>query len=447
MTLDDIDARTAVPLVCADFELSDPALPDHDSGDGLALLVRLHGEPLGDIDVEPAVTAAGLAAVGAAVRAEFAAAIAAHCAADGIADGGSDAAVPVPAAPEGGCVRSLSPADPDLSVTVMICTLGKHPLLPTTLRSLLAQDFTGSMEILLVDNAPATGAALAVLAELGEPAIRYTAQPTPGLSNARNAGLAVATGDVVAFTDDDVIADPAWVRSIVSTFAESGAVDAVTGLVMPGSLRSYAEQMFESACGFNKGYRRVVWSTQPAGSPIYRLGPKGSGGPLFPFAAGRFGSGNNMALRRSSIARLGGFDPAMWCSEDIDVFFRLIFAGGVLIYEPRALVRHFHRETYDALVKQMSNYGVGFTSFLTKQTLHTRGAAAGLIRAVPKAGKAAVTGKRTTAVSDDALTGRSMPEGYPKQLVRTELAGMAKGPYRYLRDRHRIKAALRSGHA
>ncbi|MGV1036644.1 MAG: glycosyltransferase family 2 protein [Candidatus Nanopelagicales bacterium] len=426
------------PLFCADYELSAPDLPDVD-GSALSLLVRIHGDPLGDLVVDGYTAAQGAPAVTSMATAKFAEVLAGHLTLDGLGSVPLEQALATAVK----CARSLRPTPPLPTATAAVATLGTHPLLPACIEALLNQDYAGGYDVLVVDNDPTSGAAKAVVDAIGDPRVRYLAQPIKGVSNARNAAALAATTDLMLFTDDDALVDPTWVRSIIAVFTESPQVSAVNGLVMAGSLTTRAEQWFEQACGFNKGYQRFVWSLAPVGDPIYALGPKGDSGPLFPFSAGHFGSGNCMAIRRQCLLDIGGFDPALTTGEDLDVFCRTVLAGGVLVYEPRVIVRHFHRETYDALVSQMRGYGVGLSAFLFKQVLHTKGAAMRLLKVAPDGAQMYFKARRSAGQEHTAKADTHVPDDYPKELSRTEFLGFARGPWHYLRARHDLKASLR----
>ena len=81
------------------------------------------------------------------------------------------------------------------------------------------------------------------------PRFRAVRAPQPGISAARNAGWVAATGEVVAFTDDDVLVDVSWLRSLGARFAAEPSLQACTGLVLPAELRTPAQIYFERYYG------------------------------------------------------------------------------------------------------------------------------------------------------------------------------------------------------
>lgn len=117
-------------------------------------------------------------------------------------------------------------------VSVIVPTLGRPESLCRALESLLRQTFRHSVEILVVDNDPGQSAR-AVVARLAEEApipLRYVSAPSPGVSNARNAGIAATDGDFIAFLDDDQSAPPTWLGALLA-IARRHEADAVFGPV------------------------------------------------------------------------------------------------------------------------------------------------------------------------------------------------------------------------
>jgi glycosyltransferase involved in cell wall biosynthesis len=257
--------------------------------------------------------------------------------------------------------RPASPA-PRLSVTVAVCTRDRAEDLATCLDSLERVDYEG-FEILVVDNAPSSEATR-LLVERRAGRMRYVREPRPGLDWARNRAIAEAAGDIIAFTDDDVAVDPGWIRALAAAFGTDESIAAVTGLVLPAELETEAQVLFERYRSFGRGFvpRRVA---------------PGGGGPLAHRygAAGDYGTGANMAFRRSLFARIGAFDPALDVGTptrgggDLDMFFRVLKEGHVLVYEPRAIVRHRHRRSMEALRSQIADHGVSFSSYIVRSAL------------------------------------------------------------------------------
>jgi GT2 family glycosyltransferase len=246
------------------------------------------------------------------------------------------------------------------SMTVAVCTRDRAERLRRCLASVrrAATDRTG-VEVVVVDNAPSDGSTRAAVEELGD--VRYTSEPRAGLDFARNRAVAEAQGELLAFVDDDVVVDEGWVDAVRQAFLDQPDAGCVTGLVLPYAVDTEAQVRFEQRGGFRRGFER-----------LRHVGPDAPGDRIFPFGAGRFGAGCNMAFRLSALRELGGFDEALDTGPplpgggDLDIFFRVLRAGGVLVYEPRAVVFHEHRRDMVGLRRQYRSWGEGFTAFLGK---------------------------------------------------------------------------------
>ncbi|MCA9920227.1 MAG: glycosyltransferase [Anaerolineales bacterium] len=244
-------------------------------------------------------------------------------------------------------------------VTVAICTRNRPKSLRRTIDSLVNLDYPAEkLDLLVVDNAPPDEATARLIAEY--PQIRYVPEPRPGLDWARNRAVQEALGSIVAFTDDDVKLDSQWVRALVPHFANE-AVMCVTGLVAPAERETAAQNRFEDYGGFGRGFETRYYSM--ATQKVWRYWPLG---------AGIFGTGCNMAYRKSLFAAIGGFDTALDVGTpahgagDHDMFYRTLRAGYLLVYEPGALIWHYHRATYEELRSQMYDFGRGVYAFWTK---------------------------------------------------------------------------------
>jgi GT2 family glycosyltransferase len=357
---------------------------DLDDGDGAGLtglvaagysdarlLIRVHGAPIGQlaIQVEPELTLAARAR--AAARAELSQAVESHSHWDQQFDQLSERAE---WAARVACPQRCADKS-GTGLSVIICTRNR----PATLRDCLIslqQVSYDPIEILVVDNAPSDDATKNVVAELSDtdPRIRYTCEPIPGLSRARNHGIAAAYFDLLAFTDDDVIVDPAWPAALVSAFAADTAAACVTGMVAARSLDAPAERYFDLRYAWGEAFEPRQ----------YDLGEHRGASSLYPFTAGLFGVGANFAVRREVVARLKGFDPLLGAGapcrggDDLDMFVRIILAGHRICYTPCALVWHRHRASDAALAEQVFSYGYGLGAYLAKR-LRTRDMSVGLL--------------------------------------------------------------------
>lgn len=267
-------------------------------------------------------------------------------------------APPVPPARTGREAERARNRGSEPDVTVAICTHDRPERLARCLEAVLELPLPADAEVLVVDNAPPDGRTRDVVA--GRPRARYVREPRPGLDFARNAALAEARGELLAFLDDDVVAAAGWWDGLLRawrTFPDAGAV---TGLVLPLRLDTEARVEFERRGGFRRGFRRQ------------RFGPSLPGNLLYPVAAGIFGAGCNMTFRTELLRRLGGFDealdqgPPLPGGGDLDIFHRVIRAGETIVYEPTMAVYHEHRPTREGLRSQYRSWGQGFMAFVSK---------------------------------------------------------------------------------
>jgi GT2 family glycosyltransferase len=247
-------------------------------------------------------------------------------------------------------------------VTVAVCTRDRPTDLKRCLDSLALLDFP-NLDLLVIDNAPGSDVTERLVCE-SYPKVHYVHEPRPGLGWARNRAIFESRGEIVAFTDDDVSVDPGWVRALVAVFAEHDDVMAVTGLVVAYELETEAQIFFERYGGFARGFTRMWWRLNSSPGPRWiKLG------------TGQFGTGANMAFRRSLFDEIGCFDPALGAGtvthggEDLEMFFRVLKNGHTLVYEPNAVARHRHRCKYGDLREQLTNHSTSLYSYLVRSAI------------------------------------------------------------------------------
>jgi GT2 family glycosyltransferase len=246
-------------------------------------------------------------------------------------------------------------------VTVVMCTRDRTDLLKSAVASVLAADYP-EFDVLIVDNAPRTDATREYVTTLADNRVRLITEPVPGLSRARNTGLLAATGNIVAFVDDDVVVDRDWLSVLVNGFTYGDSVACVSGMVPAGELRTPAQAYFESRAGWTESAQLRVFEWSHAPRDV----------PLFPFEVRYYGTGANFAVDRQVVMRLGGFDERLGAGtkvsggEDIDMFFRILRSGRQLVREPAAIAWHRHRASADDLRAQARGYGLGLGAWLAK---------------------------------------------------------------------------------
>jgi O-antigen biosynthesis protein len=313
-------------------------------------------------------------------------------------------------------------------ISVVVCTRDRPAQLETCLDRLRRQEYP-RFEVVVVDNAPATDAVARLVERLakGSTQFRYHVEPHPGLSWARNAGIAAASSNIIAYLDDDDEPDQHWLAGLAAGFARDRAVGCVAGLILPARLDTAAEELFEQ-----QGGHRLGRGFEP--ETFTRSGPQS---PLFPLPP--FGTGANMAFRREALADIGGFDVALgagtrtFACEDTLAFTLALLAGYDIAYEPSALMWHHHRPDMDSLGRQLHGYSIGLTAFYAALLRHRPGVLPGLLRLLPAAGRYLKEG--------------AAPQAAPEllaELDRRHLQGLTLGPLAYLRSVYEQSRAVRS---
>jgi GT2 family glycosyltransferase len=420
------------PVKLLEVELSQP-IPDVAATVALngeiyqqaLVLVRLHSYPLGLLKVE--LDSKGLDATSYArqIWDALSTEIKAHFRQDHLLEIEN---LPITGLPVTSQPRCLQEREQFLSkapfISVILPTCNRTELLERCLLSILASNYPASQyEIIVADNAPQNRATYELITRMSgtTPQLRYIAAEIAGSGYARECGLKAAKGEIVVFADDDVVVDQHWLPEIVKAFSVGAKVACVTGLIIPMELETPAQTLLEQYGGYAKGFEQC----------LYDMGANKPTNPLFPFSAGMFGSGANMAFKREILNQLGGFDPSLGAGvpssggEDIDTFFRAIIKGYTLVYVPSAIVHHPHRRDYPSLQKQVYKYGIAMTAFFTKILLSNPSLILSFIAKLPY-------GLYFTLSSRSPYHAAKTVE-YPSELKYLELKGLLLGPLAYLR--------------
>jgi glucosyl-dolichyl phosphate glucuronosyltransferase len=214
---------------------------------------------------------------------------------------------------------------PNPDVSVVVATLNRSAAVHRLLHDLTTLDSRDvTYEVIVADNGSQddTRAVVERFATTSAVPVRYVAELCPGVSNARNAGVAAARAPIVAFTDDDQDVAPEWVSVIDRTFRRDPDVDVIGGRVRPRWVNAPPD-----------------WIAQSAWGPLSII----DRGPA-PFRVTRDRwmclPGGNMAWRRQVLIDLGGFSPEYPRSQDRELTVRALMAGRVAMYVPDMIVYH-----------------------------------------------------------------------------------------------------------
>lgn len=428
------EAPAFQPVRLLEVELSQP-LPSISAYDARTercyqraqVLVRLHTRPLGLVDLHLDEDGLSAAAYADQIWQDLRQAINDHLRQDGLPEMTGLTVAGLPYSEEPTCLRKRNQflAEPPF-VTVVVPTRDRTEQLATCLPSLVALEYP-RYEIIVVDNAPQTSATADLIGQHYShlPHVRYVREDRPGRPWARNCGMRHAQGEIVAYTDDDAVADPHWLAELARGFQTTDNVACVTGLALPAELETQAQVWFEHFGGFSKGFSER----------IFDLTEHRPANWLYPYSAGIFGAGVNMAFKTSALRALGGFDPAFGNGQDIEAFFRVIIRGYRLVYEPGALIYHSHRKDYSALKKQLYRYGVALTAFVTKCIIDDPKRVFDIGRKLPYG--------LFYALSSKSSKNYKKGSSYPPELTRIELKGMLYGPLAYFRSRWHVRQTIR----
>ncbi len=222
-------------------------------------------------------------------------------------------------------------------ISVVICTYNRCDSLLDTLKALSAQVVTNGLqlEVIVVDNNSSDRTKETVHEATGQCRwpMRYVFEPKQGLSHARNRGIQEAKGDIIAFTDDDVLPEPSWVQALAEAFDAYGA-DCVGGKIVPFWLQVPPAWLVSEAM------QKQSWAILA----MLDHGPE-------PCVAGPYDQGflygASMAFKKTVFKEQGGFRPDLGPQgsvplrgDDTEMVDRLLRTGKRIVYTPQAVVRH-----------------------------------------------------------------------------------------------------------
>jgi len=221
-----------------------------------------------------------------------------------------------------------------MSISIVIATYNRATLLGECLRHLADQPFETDDDVVVVDNGSTDGTPRVIeSARQRFPVrLRHLTKSRPGKSHAVAAAVAVAGGDVLAFTDDDITVDPQWTATIRRIMRDSSAA-LVGGPVFP---------RWEAAPPSWLRFETPEFGRLAAPLGLLNYGPASI--ELGP----RTVLGANMAIRKTSINKVGGYARhlgklrgTLLSGEDHDLCQRVQAAGYKAIYHPELRVAHW----------------------------------------------------------------------------------------------------------
>ena len=212
-------------------------------------------------------------------------------------------------------------------ISVIICTYNGSRTIGDCLDGLLRLEYS-NFEVVVVND----GSTDATAEIVDKYPVRLISTENRGLSSARNVGLEAATGEIVAYLDDDACPDPHWLTYLAATFIDTTHA-AVGGSNIP----------------------------PPGDGPIADCIANAPGGPVHVLLSDQEAEhipGCNMAFRKADLRAIGGFDPQFRVAgDDVDVCWRVQKQGWTVGFNPAAVVWHHRRNSVRAYWKQQLNYG------------------------------------------------------------------------------------------
>ncbi len=220
--------------------------------------------------------------------------------------------------------------DRAIDVSVVVPVLNGAATLPECLESLVHQSLSRERyEVIVVDNGSSDGSDL--IAERA-PGVVFEREPRRGAYAARNRGVSIARGDVIAFTDPDCVVDADWLETAVRALSDEAVV--------------------------------VLGETLPAGDsrPVKLLGEYSSARDEYVFRQSDwrryYGRTNNMAVVRSA---LGDAMPFAEMERGADTMLVHAIAArhgpAAVLFDPRVRVRHAEVDGFWALLRKTQIYG------------------------------------------------------------------------------------------
>jgi len=234
-------------------------------------------------------------------------------------------------------------------ISIIVCTRNRSASLRRNLESIqrLSVPPNLSWETIVVDDGSTDDTRTVVESFIGNSGLnlRYVFQERTGVCAGRNAAIRAAKGQIIAFTDDDMVLAGDWLLELANVVSRNTSVAAFFG-------RTLVPHENMAKIAVREGNREQIYS--------------------FPCNPAEPGSSNNMIVRRSILSLTGAFDPRLGpgthvrAGEDIDFTYRILRSGGSIRYSPEILAYHDHEHDVRNV---LFAYGKGRGAFYCKYIL------------------------------------------------------------------------------
>jgi len=230
-------------------------------------------------------------------------------------------------------------------VSVVVPTYNSEKTIGACMESLLNQSYE-PFEIIVVDSFSTDRTKSIVdsfIERAPEKIIALSIQRRSSYA-ARNKGIEVSEGEIIAFTDSDCIAHRDWLRNMVMTF-RSPKVGEVGGKIYSAEPQTIIQRFCELVGVLDQEYSM---SSKKKFAPSFVLT-------------------TNCAVTKKVLGEVRGFDEEFISAGDLDLTLRIRSAGYEITYQPEAIIYHIHRDTIRALWQQNSKNGYGISSWRRKK--------------------------------------------------------------------------------
>jgi len=246
-----------------------------------------------------------------------------------------------------------------MKISIIVSTYNRSKSLEKVIKNILSLKYDGSFnyEIIIVDNNSKDNTKEIVESYfLKSNRLRYIFEPKQGVSNARNAGINSAKGEILAFTDDDVIINEDWLQNIVN-FSKNHDFDALGGKVIamyPKETPQWIKDCKDILCG-------------PIVSHDYGDSVQSYNNSMLPFI------GANMIIKHKTLDEIGCFNILIGLGhgtmgEDSEIFRRLQINNKKIIYNPDIII--FHPVDTDRMnLKYFAKWHMAQGKYLTSKNI------------------------------------------------------------------------------
>ena len=301
-----------------------------------------------------------------------------------------------------------STTDPRVSVVMPVVNEERH--LRSSVERILAQDYAGPLEVVIAVG-PSRDRTREIADSLAaqHASVHVVANPTGRTPAGLNAAIARSTGDVVVRVDGHAMLPDDYVRTAVSTLAETGA-DNVGGIMAA-----------EGTTDFECAVARAMTSVFGVGGASFHVG--GEAGPALTVYLGSF--------TRAALDRVGGYDESMERAQDWEMNLRIRQTGGIVWFTPRMHVTYRPRGSVRALARQYHDYGRWRREVARRHpdTVSVRYLAAPVMVAAVVLGTVLGILGLALGIGWLAVLGLAMPVGYLALDVLASIASARRAPH------------------